>query len=361
MSGRHIVVLGGGVAGLSTAAHLAESGEVRVTLVEREPRHDLHSSGRSAEIQRIAIDDPVTRALALETAARMRAGEAHAALEPRRLFVTTRQAAPAWREELERAGELTLVAPDRMEDVHPVGEYAFLFERAGRIAAGPLLGSLAERARRAGTRMLPSTPGAQLAVEGDRVRGVQLLDGSRMAADAVVIAAGAWSSSLGAAHGAALPLRPTTRHLVRLECAAIPAPDAPMVWDDASDTYMRPDGDGWILSICDTRDSDPGNVDSAYRVDAAIERLCLARLERFAPGRSADAVVARAWTGFRDLAPDDRPVLGPDARLAGLYWCAGLGGHGMTLSLAIGAHAAGAVLGCPSELARACGVERLLP
>ena len=67
MTRRRIIVLGGGVGGLSTAHALARDGDADVTLVEREARHDVHSTGRSAEILRVAVDDPVTRALALET------------------------------------------------------------------------------------------------------------------------------------------------------------------------------------------------------------------------------------------------------------------------------------------------------
>ncbi|MGB0332129.1 MAG: FAD-dependent oxidoreductase, partial [Planctomycetota bacterium] len=64
------------------------------------------------------------------------------------------------------------------------------------------------------------------------------------------------------------------------------------------------------------------------------------------------------WSGFRDLSPDDRPILGPDPRLIGLHWCCGLGGHGMTLSLGLGRAAASAVLGRPTELATQCTVGR---
>ena len=54
---RRVAILGGGIAGVATAAFLAEEPDVEVTLVEREPRHDAHSTGRSAEILRVAVDD----------------------------------------------------------------------------------------------------------------------------------------------------------------------------------------------------------------------------------------------------------------------------------------------------------------
>ena len=62
-----LVVLGGGIAGLASAWFAASLSDLEVVVVEREPRHDAHSSGRSAEIQRIAIPDPVARELAMAT------------------------------------------------------------------------------------------------------------------------------------------------------------------------------------------------------------------------------------------------------------------------------------------------------
>ena len=66
---RRVLILGGGIAGVATALFLSDEPDIDVTVVEREPRHDAHSSGRSAEVLRVAIDDPVTRALGCQTSA----------------------------------------------------------------------------------------------------------------------------------------------------------------------------------------------------------------------------------------------------------------------------------------------------
>jgi glycine oxidase len=55
---------------------------------------------------------------------------------------------------------------------------------------------------------------AELAVEGDRVTGVVLGDGERLAAGAAVLAAGCWSGGLGGAAAEALPVRPVKGQLL---------------------------------------------------------------------------------------------------------------------------------------------------
>ena len=51
------------------------------------------------------------------------------------------------------------------------------------------------------------------------------------------------------------------------------------------------------------------------------------------------------WVGQRTFAPDRLPVLGFDARRPCLFHVAALGGHGVTLSHAVGALAAAAIDG----------------
>jgi len=54
-----VLILGGGIAGLSTAWHLARRGDRRVTLLEREPAPGRCSSGLNAAILRTLGPDPV--------------------------------------------------------------------------------------------------------------------------------------------------------------------------------------------------------------------------------------------------------------------------------------------------------------
>ena len=50
----------------------------------------------------------------------------------------------------------------------------------------------------------------------------------------------------------------------------------------------------------------------------------------------ADAGAAHFWSGARTFAADGRFVLGADPRMQGLFWAAGLGGHGITCAPAVG-------------------------
>lgn len=67
------VVLGGGFAGLATAAALAEQRHGAGMVFEREARCGVHASGRNAGIFRLAEHQPLIRALAWRSLATLRA------------------------------------------------------------------------------------------------------------------------------------------------------------------------------------------------------------------------------------------------------------------------------------------------
>ena len=366
MSRRRVIVLGGGVAGLSTAHALALEEDVHVTLVEREPRHDAHSTGRSAEILRVAVDDPVTRGLSLETDRLLddprAAGLDVDSLVERTGLMVLADAHPAWADDLERRGISTRAEADSLrhrvpdlqeaEDALRLEGRAHWIERGGRILGGRLVASLARCARRRGATLVRSAGDTEVMVEGGRVRGVRVQGGASIDADDVVVAAGAWSGPIAGGLGLDLPLRTTRRHMF-LSAPAPARAEPPVVWDDDAAFYIRREGSRWGLSICDVRDAAP--EPPLYPVDPGTQRRAARALAAWIRGPVA---LERSWSGFRDLSPDDRPILGPDSRLPGLHWCCGLGGHGMTLSLGLGRAAATAVLGRPTELAAQCTVER---
>jgi len=156
----------------------------------------------------------------------------------------------------------------------------------------------------------------------------------------LVNAAGAWASEVAALAGAVpCPLTPFRRHLVYTGAWDTVAADWPYVWDLSRDVYFRPESSGLLLSPCDHTNAEPGVPStSPAALDLLEDKL------RGAFPALADLPVARSWAGLRIFAPDGRFVLGPDPRVAGFYWAAGLGGHGVTTSPAVGAQVAEAIL-----------------
>jgi len=116
---------------------------------------------------------------------------------------------------------------------------------------------------------------------------------------------------------------------------------SPTVWDVERGVYLRPEGTGVLASPCDEEARPPGLEEP--RVAPAVRALLVDRLAESFP-RFGRFTVRRAWAGVRTFAPDRRFVLGPDPRLAGFAWCAGLGGHGVTTAVAVGEAAAGLIL-----------------
>jgi len=156
-----------------------------------------------------------------------------------------------------------------------------------------------------------------------------------------VNAAGPWALEIAALAGAApLPLRPRRRHIFVTAPIHWVDPTWPFVWDIATEVYVRPEEGGLLLSPCD--EGDPGDKDSDAVLPGAREAL-EDKLRRQFPA-IRDLTMARSWSGLRTLTADGRFVVGPDPRLEGFFWVAGLGGHGVTTSHAIGEVAAEIVL-----------------
>ncbi len=363
---RRVLILGGGIAGVATALFLSDEPDIDVTVVEREPRHDAHSSGRSAEVLRVAIDDPVTRALGCQTSAMLDnpaslGFDASGMIDRSGLFVITSGAEPAWAPELESEGVAEPVQlsefQSRAPHFMPEGDRAHWLREGGRIHVGRLLPALIRAATARGVRFVRTAGAATVTAVDGAVRGL-LLDGrTELRGDDVIVAAGAWSGGIAAALGIDLPLRTTRRHMFWTADDPTRAASAPIVWDDAAGFYARPEQAGWGVSMCDVIDAEP-DASPRYPVDAHARARVAALVARHLPRVGAPLAIERGWSGFRDLTPDDRPILGPDGRIDGLHWCTGLGGHGMTVSLSLGRATAAALLDRHDELGAQCARTR---
>jgi glycine/D-amino acid oxidase-like deaminating enzyme len=333
----HVVVVGAGLAGVSVACALA--GRATVTLVDRGPLGAEASSDNAGMLRRMG-EDPYERALALRTHERL-------VREP-------------WLAEVSRACGAVLAFgrdPGHLHDAAAHLRWAGVphrwverFDEVPALAGSPVLGGwwlpeervvdpwallqvLWARARAGGVERVRDEV-AGIVTDDGRVTGVQLAEG-RLAADAVVLAAGAWSAELAARVGAPIPLVPLRRSLVQTAAHALSSPDHPWCWVDDEGVYVRPESGGWLISGCDEAVETHLAVPSRGPVEAEGRALALHKLQQWFPALG-DATPRGGWTGLRTFAPDRRPVLGLDPAVPGLWWAAGLGGFGVSCGLAAG-------------------------
>ncbi|MBL8208547.1 MAG: FAD-binding oxidoreductase [Blastocatellia bacterium] len=105
------------------------------------------------------------------------------------------------------------------------------------------------------------------------------------------------------------------------------------------DLYFRPDARRLLLSPCDETPHPavrPG-------CDPAASELLAEKVSHSFP-HLADLAIHNAWACLRTMPPDHRFVIGWDAAVQGFLHVAGLGGHGVTVSPAVGQLAAQLIL-----------------
>ena len=359
-----VTIVGGGIAGLASAWQLTELGVRDIVLIEAEPELATHASGRNAAIF-LPLEESLT-AVWLASRSRdlldARIGTSWLSAHG----VTLCSARSDALDELKFTARRLGVYHERWareeiaQDVPAMrdGECteALHLPLGGVIDVRVVIDRLRSWALAAGVHIVTGARVSAVEVERNRVAGVRLSDARRIQSERVVLAAGAWGGALGKAAGSALKLTPYRRHLVQLGGSNMPGPQSPVAWCIDEPLYFRPEAGGILASPCDETVHD----ESEPAVDERATRDLNARLERLAPRITQDAVVTRSWACLRTMSADRELAVGADGRVKGLYWCAGLGGRGMSTGAAAGELLARTMLGLAHPLARPLGPERFL-
>jgi len=367
MNAFDFVIIGAGFAGAATAYQLTRRGVTDILLLEQESITGFHSSGRNAAMLRQCVPEPDLAKLTRDGAAFLRNIPSDwpdpVQFKPNGSLLLG--SGDGW-EKLKRDAaigqslgiDVVLWTAEQAKKQVPILRQAE-FDGAIWCASD---GIVDIHALLSGYLKAAASKGAKVrynrkvqAIRAASGGGVEIVtDGETIEAGAVVNASGAWANVIAQLAGASeLPLRPCRRHLFVSPPIDWVDPSWPFVWDVTHDIYFRPEGEGLLLCACDQTELPPGDPP----VDESVKELLAEKIVRFMPALSGVSI-NKGWAGFRTLTPDGRFVIGWDPEIKNLFWVAGLGGHGMTTSSAVGDLAAELLIGGDGKKSPAFSPER---
>jgi FAD-dependent oxidoreductase domain-containing protein 1 len=369
-----VVIVGGGVMGAATACFLARDHGVRAVVLERDPTYARASSALSASSIRQQFSTPVNIALSQWSVRFLRRLGDELAVGDERpqiglveagyLYLATAAGEGALRDShaVQRAAgaDVALLDPAALAARFPwlcTGDLALgsLGLSGEGWFDGPALMQAFRRKAIAGGARFVAAEACAFETAGDRVIAVAVIDGRRFDAEAIVLAAGAWSAPLAAQLGVALPVSPKKRDVFVLDTPAV-LPGCPLVIDPAG-VWFRPEGSCFLCGM-PPRDGDPDDapldgIDHGL-FDAEIWPVLAARVPGFEALR-----VRSAWAGYYEMnAFDHNGLAGPLPGWRNVHAACGFSGHGMQQAPAVGSALAAAIAGGTSD---APSIEALAP
>lgn len=337
-----VCIVGAGVLGASTAWHLARRGVKRVILVDPEPAGG--STARATGGFRATYASAINVRLSLLSRAKLLRFQDETGFDPGFRPVgylwLARSAADLARLEAALAVQRAAGADDsRLVGVEEIAELnpavtdtqvvGGLFGAGdGTLRPLAVLSGYLEDARRRGGAEVVRERAVGL-IGSDRVLGVKT-EKQAIAADTVVLAAGAWTGAFARSAGVDVPITPLRRQIAETEPCPLPG-DMPMtLWlDDGFHLRVR---DGRALLLCPS----PGAADP---FDTSVEPGWVDDVARSAGERVrglGDVAIARSWGGLYDMSPDGHALLGSVPGRPGLFVVGGTSGHGVMHAPALG-------------------------
>lgn len=340
-----VLVIGGGIAGLSVAARMAA--HARVTVLEGESAPGYHASGRSVAFAHYGLGNDPVRTL---TALSMGELATHGSLHPALHIASVAQLAEL--DALEGIHrhygcDYARIGPDEAHTIMPVLRpeacaAALVDHGSLKLDTNAMLQAHVATLRAAGGTMVTGARVSAIAREGAGWRVTT--SAGDYAASILVNAAGAWADALARIAGfTPIGLEPRRRTVI-----SFPAPDGedvsawPFTKTVGEGFYLLPEGRGQVLaSSMDQTPCAPCDV-AAEELDIAIAADRVEQATTLPIRR-----ISHSWAGLRSFAPDDLPVIGHAADAPGFVWCAGQGGAGFQTAPALSRIAAAAALGLP--------------
>ena len=350
-----VVIIGGGIIGVSTLYHLAKSGCEAPVLIERKQLASgttWHAAGIVGQLRESSAQTQLSKYTArLFTELEGETGQAtgykqngtlHLALSDLRWEQLRRNHDHAARMEIESR----LLDRDEIGGLWPLVQTGdvlggFFVPSNGQVNPLDVTQALAKGARARGGRIFENTKALRILTHQGRVSGVET-DRGVIATDKVLLAAGMWSARFAAAHGVTLPLHAAEHFYIVTE----PVKDLPRTLPGLVVTeeriYTKEDAGKLLIGGFEARGKAWGQAGIAdsfefdelpFDMDHASP-LLETMFTRFPALESMG--VQTFFNGPESFTPDGRPYIGPAPELPGLFIAAGMNSNGILNSGGLG-------------------------
>lgn len=350
-----VVIVGGGVIGLSIAYNLTRSGAGRVVVCERSNWLGSGSTGRCGAGVRQQWGTEMNCRLAKASIEWFERAEAELdypdGIEFKQqgylILAFTAQQVEQFRRNVALQRSLGIdsrcLSPAQCRDIVPYLDTTNLMGgtfcgKDGHINPFRALDAYARAAARGGADIRKGCAVTGIELEGGRVVGVVTSLGP-ISTPVVVNAAGPWSQVVAAMAGVELPVY-SERHQILVTEPVAPA-QGPMVISFYHGFYCQQTPHGsFIMGLGDAREPKGFDTGHSWTFLEEVAQTALELLPYLASAR-----VVRQWSGLYNLTPDRQPILGPVAGVTGLYLAVGFSGHGFMLAPVTGEIIAGLITG----------------
>lgn len=241
-----------------------------------------------------------------------------------------------------------LVTPERAKEIVPMLDIEGLLAATycpedGHINPFKTVEAYARAARRFGVRIETYTRVTGIKKEGDRITGV-VTDRGEIDAPVLVNTAGAYANPIGKMVGLDLPVYPE-RHQILVTEPVEPIQD-PMVMSFSRRFYCQQTPHGsFIMGMGDPNEPKDFDLGHSWQFLKEMSRTITHHLPAMAGLR-----VVRQWAGLYENSPDRQPIIGGAPGLPGFYMAIGFSGHGFMLGPMAGKVLAEMILGMSTSI-----------
>lgn len=352
-----VVIVGGGVMGVSVAWHLAAKGVKNIVVIEKS-RFGKGSSAKPLGGVRANFSDPANIALGKRSLERFQSFKEDFGIDiglhtVGYLFLArnedeTQCLITSTEVQNSMGVEARVVDPQEAAQINPFLDPSALTAAAytpndGYAEPAKVVAGYIAAASKLGVVFLDHTEVLGVEVNAGEIEKVETSRGE-IRCGTLINCAGAWGGKLSALVGVDMPIEPV-RRLIGITAPApanAPYPTVPFTLDLSTTMYHHNAGKGMLIGI--SHQQEP-SFNREFGFDWLEEYNAAAKI--IAPSLYKPTVV-KGWAGLYENTPDHNAFIGQDTCISNYFYATGFSGHGFLQAPAVGELMADLYLGRPS-------------